>query len=39
MTGLELTLLIYPTAALALGGLVYWLASREDRPKRRHPAE
>lgn len=39
MTGLELTLLIYPTAALALGGLVYWLASREDQLKRRHPAE
>ncbi len=39
MTGIELTLLIFPTAALALGGLVYWLATREERPSRRHPAE
>lgn len=36
MTGLEWTLLIYATAGLAVGGLVYWLATR---PEKHHPAE
>lgn len=39
MTGLELTLLIFPTAALVVGGAAYWLATREPRPKRHHPGE
>lgn len=36
MTGLELTLIIMPTAGLVIGGLVYWLATR---PEKHHPAE
>lgn len=39
MTGPELALLLFPTAGLVMGGLVYWLATRPEKPKGHHPAE
>lgn len=36
MNATYLALLLFPTAGLVIGGIVYWIASR---PEKHHPAE
>lgn len=36
MTGLDIALLIFPTAGLIIGAVAYWIATR---PEKHHPAE